>query len=131
MGQTGRSASQTGGPFSRETSQHLEVLWVSGGVGLVGVWLLFMKQRPPFAGVSATAGAGALPVRATYLQLVFLHRDFTVYSVPLVTTHFLQLLSVEGEELSSGEDAKVFHCPGTQSETQSEEMITVARVASC
>lgn len=53
---------------------------------------------------------------ATYLQLVFLHCDFAVDSVALITTHLLQLLSVEGEELSSGEDAEVFHCPGkTQS----------------
>lgn len=64
---------------------------------------------------------------ATYLQLVFLHCDFTVYSVSLITAHFLQLLSVEGEELSSGKDAKVFHCPG---KTQSEEII-VLHVASC
>ena len=66
--------------------------------------------------------------KATHLQLVFLHCDFTVYSVSLITTHLLQLLSVEGEELSSSKDAKVFHCPG---KTQSEEMIIVLHVASC
>lgn len=49
---------------------------------------------------------------AAYLQLVFFHRDFTVHSVPLITTHFFQLLSVQGEKLCSSKDAKVFHRPG-------------------
>lgn len=66
--------------------------------------------------------------KAPYLQLVLLHCDFTVDSVSLITTHFLQLFSVEGEELSSSKDAKVFHCPG---KTQSQEIIIVLHVASC
>lgn len=61
----------------------------------------------------------------TYLQLVFLHCDLAVDSVSLITTHLLQLLSVEGEELSSSEDAQVFHSPG---ETQSGEMMVVLHV---
>lgn len=64
----------------------------------------------------------------TYLQLGFLHRDLAVHSVSLITTHLLQLLSVEGEELSSSEDAQVFHGP---EETQNGEMILVLHVASC
>lgn len=64
----------------------------------------------------------------THLQLVFLHRDLAVDSVSLITTDLLQLLSVEGEELSSGEDAQVFHGPG---ETQSGEMMVVLHVALC
>lgn len=76
--------------------------------------------------VQAPIEVGAVQ-KATYLQLVLLHCDFTVYSVSLITTHFLQLLSVEGEELSSSKDAKVFHRPG---KTQSEEMIIVLHVAS-
>lgn len=65
--------------------------------------------------------------KATYLQLVFFHRDFTIHSVSFIATHFLQLLSVQGEKLSSSKDAKVFHCPG---ETQNEEIV-VLRMASC
>lgn len=64
----------------------------------------------------------------TYLQLVFLHRDLAVHSVSLITTHLLQLLPVEGEELSSGEDSQVFHGPG---ETQRGEVMVVLPVALC
>lgn len=76
--------------------------------------------------VQAPVQAETVP-EATYLQLVFLHSDFTVDSVALITTHLLQLLPVEGEELGSSEDPKVFHCPG---KTQSE-MVVVLHMASC
>lgn len=92
--------------------------------------LYFLKCL--FNDLSDTAGTAPIPAgiiqKNAYLQLVFLHCDLAVHSVSLIATHLLQLLSVEGEELSSSEDAQVFHGPG---ETQSREMMIMLHMASC
>lgn len=52
------------------------------------------------------------------LQLCFLHSDLTVDPRALVSTHRLQMLFIEGEQLCTCQDAQTLHRPATEHTSQ-------------